>query len=440
MPNNTTITDDQLRTVFLATELGGNTKDLNQFTYAEKGTSTYSFGLLQFDVGKNGADVQEFLKDNGFSKGDIAMLSKHGGLSQTERNTLDTKLQAIPQDKIDQFTNKQLDKVVAGVDSTIDQVRKQNPAAADAISRDPKLQLGIADYENQFGPAGPQFVGFLAGKSEKLAGGTVQTGDTPSREDIQKFINATGYGHDKANAKAVESRAERFDEAMGTLKLGPVTNTLSHTSDKLGSVLKQGAHGTAVHDLQADLAKLGYTGSNGKPLKPDGDFGLDTRHAVERFQHDHHLKVDGIAGPKTLEALDHVQAKNVAPNLADPKNPDHALYEQALAGVHKLDANLGRTPDQQSDQLAAALVVAAKREGLTKIDNVVLSGDGSHAFAVQGAADSPNRQIAHVQTAQAVNTPIDQSSQALAQLAAKPVEPVSAPPLAVQPSHQGATM
>jgi peptidoglycan hydrolase-like protein with peptidoglycan-binding domain len=207
-----------------------------------------------------------------------------------------------------------------------------------------------------------------------------------------------------------------------------------------GGTLKQGVYGTAVHDLQADLAKLGYTGSNGKPLKPDGDFGLDTRHAVERFQHDHHLKVDGIAGPKTLEALDHVQAKNVAPNLADPKNPDHALYEQTLAGVHKLDANLGRTPDQQSDQLAAALVVAAKRESLTKIDNVVLSGDGSHAFAVQGAADSPNRQIAHVQTAQAVNTPIDQSSQALAQLATKPVEPVSAPPLAVQPSQQGATM
>ena len=173
MPGNTTITADQLSTVFLATELGGNTRDLNRFIYAEKGSSTYSFGLLQFDVGKNGADVQEFLKENGFNDGDIAMLSKHGGLSRAEVSALDTRLQAIPQDAMDRFTNKELDKVIAGVDATIDRVRKQNPAAADAISNDPKLQLGIADYENQFGSAGSQLVGFLAGKPEKLMGGMI---------------------------------------------------------------------------------------------------------------------------------------------------------------------------------------------------------------------------------------------------------------------------
>ncbi len=436
MPNNATITHDQLRTLFLATELGGNTQDLNRFTYAEKGSSTYTFGLLQFDVGKNGAEVKGFLKEHGFSDDDIKKLSQHGGLSRTELNILDVKLQAVPQDKIDQFTNKQLDKSIASVDDVIDQVRKQNPAAADAISKDRKLQLGIADYENQFGSVGPQFVGFLAGKSEKLIGGTVQAGDPPIRDDLQKFINATGYGHDKANAKAVESRAERFDEAMGTLKLGPATKGSSHTSDKAGSVLKQGAHGTAVHDLQADLAKLGYTGSNGKPLKADGAFGPDTLNAVERFQHDHHLKVDGTVGMKTLKALDQAQVKNVAPSLADSKNPDHALYEQALAGVHKLDANLGRKPDQQSDQLAAGLVVAAKREGMTKIDSVALSEDGSRTFAVQGKPDSPQRQITQVQTAQAVNTPIEKSSAVAQAMVPKPVEPALtvAVPTHVQPS------
>ncbi|HEV2681065.1 MAG TPA: peptidoglycan-binding domain-containing protein [Rhodanobacter sp.] len=437
MPNNATITHDQLRTLFLATELGGNTQDVNRFTYAEKGSSTYTFGLLQFDVGKNGAEVKGFLKDNGFSADDIKKLSQHGGLSRTELNALDVKLRAVLQDNIDRFTNKQLDKSIAGVDDVIDQVRKQNPAAADAISKDAKLQLGIADYENQFGPAGPQFVGFLAGKPEKLAGGAVQAGDTPSREDIQNFIGTTAYGHDKVNAKAVESRAERFDEAMGTLKLSPATKAPSHTSDKAGSVLKQGAHGAAVHELQADLAKLGYTGDDGKPLKADGHFGPDTRHAVERFQHDHHLEVDGIVGLKTLKALDHVQSKNAAPNLATPKNPDHALYQQALAGVHMLDANLGRKPDQQSDQLAAGLVVAAKREGMTKIDNVMLSEDGSRAFAVQGKLDSPLRQIAHVQTAEAVNTPIEQNSAAWQQLVlVKQAEPTPVPLLATPHEQQ----
>jgi hypothetical protein len=99
------------------------------------------------------------------------------------------------------------------------------------------LQLGIADYENQFGSAGPQLVGFLAGKREKLVGGTVQASNPPTREDLQKFINATGYGHDKANADAVESRAARFDEAMATLKLGPAAKTASHASDKIASAL-----------------------------------------------------------------------------------------------------------------------------------------------------------------------------------------------------------
>ena len=185
------------------------------------------------------------------------------------------------------------------------------------------------------------------------------------------------------------------------------------------------ANGAAVHALQADLAMLGYQDGHGHPLKADSDFGLDTRHAVERFQHDHGLTVDGIAGPKTQEAIHHAQAKHVVPSLADPKNPDHALYEQARLAVHHLDAGMGRTSDLQSDQLAASLVVAAKREGLTAINEVRLSEDGSHAFAVQGPPDSPLRHIAHVQTAEAVNTPIDKSSAAaLAVASPQPTAPL----------------
>ncbi|MFK0288713.1 peptidoglycan-binding protein [Streptomyces sp. NPDC090499] len=35
----------------------------------------------------------------------------------------------------------------------------------------------------------------------------------------------------------------------------------------------------------------------------DGRFGPDTRTAVEGFQHDHGLKVDGIVGVNTWRAL-----------------------------------------------------------------------------------------------------------------------------------------
>ncbi len=183
-------------------------------------------------------------------------------------------------------------------------------------------------------------------------------------------------------------------------------------------LLKEGAHGTAVHELQADLAKLGYTGSNHKPLTADGNYGPDTKRAVESFQRDHHLKdVDGKAGPETLKALDQqVQAhdkqasKPTAPGLADKNNPDHALYQQALDGVHKLDATVGRASDQHSANLAASLVAAAKAEGLTRIDTVAMSADGTRTFAAQNT--TPLKTIADVPTMQGMNTPMEQSSAA----------------------------
>jgi peptidoglycan hydrolase-like protein with peptidoglycan-binding domain len=446
MSDSATITRDQLRTVLIQTELSGKTGDANHFSYAQLGSSSYSFGELQFDVGNN-ADTRTFLKDNGFSAADITNLSKQGGLSAETTNALDAKLQAIPAAKIQQFTNDQLDKNISSVGDVIDQVRKQNPAAADALAKDPKLQLGIADYKNQFGSVGPQLVGYLAGNPEKLAGGTVQAGNPPTREDVQKFINATAYGQD--NPKAAEGRSDRFNEAMGELKLGPATTAPTH-----GGVLKLNDHGAAVGALQSDLAALGYTNPQGKPLPADKDFGRDTKAAVEAFQRDHGLKVDGVVGDKTREAIhQQVQAKEqgqakdapvtaaaagaVATSAAgavagtplrmdDPKSPDNPMYKQALDAVNKLEARMGRTPDQYSEQLAASLVVAAKRDGLGKIDGVVLSKDGSQAMAVQGDMDSSLRKVAPVQTAQAANTPVAQSS-TQAQ-AVKPAEPAPVAP------------
>jgi uncharacterized protein YecT (DUF1311 family) len=47
MSDNSTVTPDQLSTLFRGTEVGGDAKIVNRFSYAEKGQSTYSFDLLQ---------------------------------------------------------------------------------------------------------------------------------------------------------------------------------------------------------------------------------------------------------------------------------------------------------------------------------------------------------------------------------------------------------
>ncbi|MFC5742509.1 T6SS phospholipase effector Tle1-like catalytic domain-containing protein [Dyella tabacisoli] len=101
--------------------------------------------------------------------------------------------------------------------------------------------------------------------------------------------------------------------------------------------------------------------------------------------------------------------------LSHSEHPDHALYQQARAAVHRLDTQLGHKPDERSDRLAASLTVSAQKKGLTQIDHVVLSDNnrpGSYAFAVQGELNSALNKLAKVNTDQAVKTTIEQSSRA----------------------------
>lgn len=348
MSNSATITPDQLRIVLLKTELSGKAGDSNHFAYAGLGSSSSSFGQMQFDVDANPA-AQTFLKNNGFDDADITKLSKHGKLSDKDQSMLDVKLQAIPTTAMAQFTSQQMDETIGRVGDIIDKVRKQNPVAADAIVNDTKLQLGIADYANQFSPGhrnshDDELAGFLAGKKER----EIQAGNPPTRDDMQSFIGTTPYGRNPANARGVEGREERFKEAMAELKLGPAVKASTHTSEKVGSILKLGSHGEAVGALQADLASLGYTDSKGRPLKSDNDFGHDTEAAVRAFQWDHGLEQNGV-GPKTLRdiqtavaplkqhdsgPLPAVSSMSSLPSVTgidDPRNrlnPNHGLYEK----------------------------------------------------------------------------------------------------------------
>ncbi|MBM7552094.1 NlpC/P60 family protein [Thalassobacillus pellis] len=59
--------------------------------------------------------------------------------------------------------------------------------------------------------------------------------------------------------------------------------------------------GQEVTSLQSDLKELGYY-----TYHLDGSFGPITEAAVKAFQSDQGLKVDGLAGPKTMAALDDI--------------------------------------------------------------------------------------------------------------------------------------
>jgi len=67
--------------------------------------------------------------------------------------------------------------------------------------------------------------------------------------------------------------------------------------------------------------------------------------------------------------------------LNDQAHRDNPYFQQAQAGVYKLDAAYGLSPDVYSDQLAAALAAEAKHQGLESIVRVGLTSDSQRVFA-----------------------------------------------------------
>lgn len=89
--------------------------------------------------------------------------------------------------------------------------------------------------------------------------------------------------------------------------------------------LRDGRKGPDVRQLQENLIALGYHG-----LSTDGRFGAGTRHAVERWQHRHHLKETGAVGPDEIAFL---------PGAATVTKADMAVGDKVSAGRTVLTAS-----------------------------------------------------------------------------------------------------
>lgn len=114
------------------------------------------------------------------------------------------------------------------------------------------------------------------------------------------------------------------------------------------------------------------------------------------------------------------------PTTPTPKEPP--LFAQAIDGLGKLGKDSGVQNREEFLNAAAALAVAAEKNGLTSIDHVV-KGSNGNVFAVQGQdVASPLAQRAHIEIGDAVQQP---SQQNLSQL--QPPPQVSTPEL--QPSQ-----
>jgi putative chitinase len=190
-----------------------------------------------------------------------------------------------------------------------------------------------------------------------------------------------------------------------------VANQAARTTEPKAQAVSDGAikHGEkneSIRQLQDTLNSFGYRDKEGRALREDGGFGDRTKEAVQAYQQAHGLKADGVVGPQTLAALTKSQE---VPLLSDPRHPDNALYQQAVKGMEQLGPQAFKNR-QELESAAGATVFEAKASGLTRIDHVVQSSNGTGLFAVQGAPNDPAHHRVHLDKAQAAAEPIEKST------------------------------
>ncbi|WP_082124307.1 XVIPCD domain-containing protein [Lysobacter capsici] len=237
---------------------------------------------------------------------------------------------------------------------------------------------------------------------------------------IDRYEDFVREHQHKRGFKAPEEPAERTALPRG----GSGNSSRDALAD---GVLRQGERGPEVRELQERLNELGYTDAHGRPLRADGKFGQKTEEALEAFQRDHDLKVDGVAGSRTLDALKAADpakprqegtsppVSTNGPLLSDPTHPDHDLYKQALKGIEKLGPEAGFKDQAERERAAATLTYEAKVSGMSKIDHVVPNASGTGLFAVQGAVNDPAHQRVYADKTQAAQQPVDKTTEQLSQ-------------------------
>src|SRR5699024_12485430 len=118
------------------------------------------------------------------------------------------------------------------------------------------------------------------------------------KKKIKLYIQLTVIRVTRSKSKTIKTEPKQEDEIP-----------------KVTKHLISGSRGTQVKYLQQKLKALGYNVGN-----IDSSFGPQTRKAVEAFQKDNNLEVDGSVGPATRSKLNS--------SKLDPK-PDENTSKEA---------------------------------------------------------------------------------------------------------------
>jgi len=330
-----------------------------------------------------------------------------------------------------------------------DPVRQPVPAAHEQVGEgvdrshqlarelffDSSTGKAIVDAANQ----GKQWA---TGREPARGAGALVAGDSVAVWGREGPVHVYRHGEWSSHARDAVQRAADGEKRSLQLASGETLIAMEPAIPSLrpDRTLRPGDKGDAVRGLQEQLAELGYTGRDGKLLRPDSDYGASTTLAVTEFQKAQRdagqdIRVTGIADAATRDAAEREVARRrdmplPAPSMdrdidqlqpVEPRRPSQAtgvadpVLNSMRDQVYAMDRAMGRTPDEASDRVAAALTAEWRANGLTaRPDGVVLGqkGDraqpGEYVFAYSGSSERPSDWVG-VKTAEAVQTPVEQS-------------------------------
>jgi murein L,D-transpeptidase YcbB/YkuD len=143
------------------------------------------------------------------------------------------------------------------------------------------------------------FAGILIGRETKGSSTTVVTVTSPS--PAQQTPAATGAGDNSAATSTPSTTTPSTttpSASTPSTSASPSTPTSTSGAVPTDATLRAGDKGAAVIALQKALTTLGYA-----PGAADGAYGATTSEAVTAFQTAKNLTADGVAGAKTLAAI-----------------------------------------------------------------------------------------------------------------------------------------
>lgn len=155
---------------------------------------------------------------------------------------------------------------------------------------------------------------------------------------------------------------------------------------------KYGSTGGEVTQIQQRLAELGYN-----PGKADGIFGTQTKNAVISFQRDYGLDDDGIAGPKTLEALGLTEGGGSGGGYAGFSESDVQLLAKIISAESRGE------PYQGQVAVGAVIMNRIAHPSFPNTLSGVIYQNGAFSCLYDGGVNAPVADSAYQAAREAIN-------------------------------------